>query len=932
MAQQESLKYFTIADGLPSNHIYKCVQDKRGFLWIATENGLSRFDGQRFKNFTVSDGLPDNEILDIFLDSAERLWIIPFSKTLAFLDTKTNKIISNSKGMRGLPEIETRNGLLGNIIDDKRLAFYGNDAVKIIEGNKIVYGYQTPDDRVYYVKKGKAGEIILSPHAVVYLQNGKLINKGPSLLGTYKYGITVNKVIEKKDMVFIFRGDSVMIQLKHLDEKLLPDTKTKKYPFRVWNIAVLNNYIGATGRDGIIYLLNPETLEIERTIETNENVKDITEDKEGNFWVSTDSRGLLKITKPLIYTIPVPLQDKNITALGVDPTGILAGNNSANLIKIKANHFEEYVLVPNREKYNNIIVKKIFKYKGSDCIVSLNGLHLGEKGVFKKLIDTKGFKDAVFINDSTLLLGAYNYLYRYNFNSGRLDTLVKKRITAVALSTSGDFYYGSNDGLYKLRNGKPEYFGTKNNLLSNNVTTLLSTGDNLIWVGTASDTLLALNNDSIILKLSIKNNFKGSICKTLAAKSNGQIWIGTERSLGRIDYVLQNGRINYNCTYFDKSDGLSNGQVNQIVFFRDTVFAATNEGINKLSANSKPIIRDIAVYITRIFVNNKDVDVNDSYVLEPQENNIQIEFSGVDLTEIKHQFQYKINNSEWQNIFDNTLSLSSLAYGSYTIALRTLKRNNQPSLQFATVKIKIKTPLLYSPVIWLIGIVLITAFIFWLINRRKLLKQKNIFQQQLALEQQRNKITADLHDDIGASLSSLQLNSAVAGQLINRDVKQARQVLDKIEAQAKNIADRIGDIIWSMKPGKDEFMTISSRIKNFANDILSATNINYSIQIDKQADTAIKDIGCRKNIVLITKEALNNAVKYSKAGFIAIDLKIENQSIKLSICDDGVGFTANGITGNGLANMKRRTEELNGVFSLKTQENAGTVISCVIPL
>ena len=124
----------------------------------------------------------------------------------------------------------------------------------------------------------------------------------------------------------------------------------------------------------------------------------------------------------------------------------------------------------------------------------------------------------------------------------------------------------------------------------------------------------------------------------------------------------------------------------------------------------------------------------------------------------------------------------------------------------------------------------------------------------------------------------------------------------------------------------------SSRIKNFANDILSATNINYSIQIDKQADTAIKDIGCRKNIVLITKEALNNAVKYSKAGFIAIDLKIENQSIKLSICDDGVGFTANGITGNGLANMKRRTEELNGVFSLKTQENAGTVISCVIPL
>ena len=70
------------------------MQDKKGFLWIATENGLSRFDGHSFKNFTVKDGLPDNDILDIFLDSAGNVWMIPFAKNPAYVDAKTNRIVN----------------------------------------------------------------------------------------------------------------------------------------------------------------------------------------------------------------------------------------------------------------------------------------------------------------------------------------------------------------------------------------------------------------------------------------------------------------------------------------------------------------------------------------------------------------------------------------------------------------------------------------------------------------------------------------------------------------------------------------------------------------------------------------------------------------------------------------------------------------------
>ena len=223
------------------------------------------------------------------------------------------------------------------------------------------------------------------------------------------------------------------------------------------------------------------------------------------------------------------------------------------------------------------------------------------------------------------------------------------------------------------------------------------------------------------------------------------------------------------------------------------------------------------------------------------------------------------------------------------------------------------------------------GLVFWWFNHRKFEQQKNAFQQQLALEQQRNKITADLHDDIGATLSSLQINSAVANQLLNKNPKEAQKVLDKIETQSQNLADKMGDIIWSLKPGKEEFMTISTRIKNFVNEILGCTNIKYSIQTDLVLDNLIKDITLRKNIVLIMKEGVNNVAKYSKASKLDIKLGWVNNIITIEIIDNGIGFEINEASGNGIANMRKRVEELNGNFNITSIVKQGTTIFVNIP-
>ena len=83
-SQSTQTIFYTTKDGLPSNSIYKSILDNHGFLWIATDNGVSKFDGKNFKTYTTSHGLPDNEITDIFIDSSNRIWVTPFRRTAAY--------------------------------------------------------------------------------------------------------------------------------------------------------------------------------------------------------------------------------------------------------------------------------------------------------------------------------------------------------------------------------------------------------------------------------------------------------------------------------------------------------------------------------------------------------------------------------------------------------------------------------------------------------------------------------------------------------------------------------------------------------------------------------------------------------------------------------------------------------------------------------
>lgn len=463
---------------------------------------------------------------------------------------------------------------------------------------------------------------------------------------------------------------------------------------------------------------------------------------------------------------------------------------------------------------------------------------------------------------------------------------------------------------------------------------------NQYWVGTNQGIYLLDKDFEDLKNFNANNGLAGTYIYGLLLDDDGSVFCSHQRGLSSINATT------FQVTNYDKNDGIQDWDFNNRAFYKTTdgtLFFGGVSGFNYFKPPLQPYsYYKPEVYIDEILVNNKQykVTVNADEIkkmdLNYKENNISIKALIKDLSNANaRQLIYRIKeiDSKWKHLPNGTsINFNNLASNNYTLELGYYDKYLNEEVPQKILLISISAPFYREIWFWSLIAFLIAGLIFWVYSKRKFAKQQQEFKQQLALEQQRNKITADLHDDIGSTLSSLQINSAVANQLLLKNPIEAQKILEKIESQSEQLSDKIGDIIWSMKPGKEEFLTLTSRIKNFANEIVGSTNINYKIKIDKQIDKVITDISARKNIVLFVKEATNNAVKYSKAKQLTILIQIIENQIDIEISDDGVGFDTSITKGNGLGNMKKRIEELNGKFSITSEPNLGTTIKAIIPV
>jgi signal transduction histidine kinase/Tfp pilus assembly protein PilF len=205
--------------------------------------------------------------------------------------------------------------------------------------------------------------------------------------------------------------------------------------------------------------------------------------------------------------------------------------------------------------------------------------------------------------------------------------------------------------------------------------------------------------------------------------------------------------------------------------------------------------------------------------------------------------------------------------------------------------------------------------------------------QKFAISKMRNKISQDLHDDIGASLSSLQIYGAVAEKTFKTNPEKAIEMLHKIYTQSKTVMENMNDIVWSMNTNNAKATSLEAKVKNYSVELLSDNNINFNCNIDASVEPMLKSITAKRNILLIIREAMNNIAKYSKATNASLQINVFDKNLEIKITDNGLGFDINnGKKGNGLENMKQRAKELNGKLDIATSCKNGTSIFITIPL
>lgn len=979
-----SMKRLSQDDGLSQGSNYFRYEDSKGFMWITGNDALNRYDGSTIKVYNLNRyfkdcpplqqgyGFAEDDESNVYIGSVNGLYIY-HRKTDKFT---LQKIHTNGDESLAIPfafkdgkvwcfnrkyEITTYNvsdGKIKNVLQVPlptinsihvydmlgpdgisfyyRFPFFDNDNNLWFFGAQEVYTFNGNKKSLQQVEFNtlKSSHVLLLCTYFDKQHNELLIGTDKGLI-SYNINSRRERFIQSVghssalDEVSSIAGAGDMIALRCTSGTLLSDWKFDRYCWANYPSKIMNR-----------------------------RVYDFGFDKAGRLWMCDDGLGqaIYNFSQPLLPKIPgnnndaTKLKQKGVGGFAEMPNGDIIFQNGFLLehSKRKLKMMQPVSAALGYKTETDFIRKGIWMY-------GLDKDHLQLKVYFLRKSEAPVLKHIISIpkqlgtcntlkvlNDGRVLISFSNGLFWLKKN----ELIPIKTIPGKSLFTISPL--SSNKYAISYLNKDMLLVRTDSTDNINLVQTILPGAQSFYmqedirrrqyWIGTNKGIYLLDKCFKTIKHFDANNGLAGTYIYGLLLDDAGNAWCSHQRGLSSIDART------FQITNYNKEDGIQDWDFNNRAFYKaidGTLYFGGVGGFNYFKPPLRPVSHYAPeVYVDEILVNNKiflpDSSANEIKELHllHRDNNIVLKAIVKDLDNTS-ELIYRLRESDvqWKHLpAKSMLTFSSLAPGNYLLELGVFDKYKHQNLHQKTIRIFIEAPFYLRPWFWVIVAILATAIIAWRYHSIKLRKQRTAFRQRLELEKQRNKITADLHDDIGASLSSLQVNSIVAHELLHHHPDRAQKVLEKIASQSKNLSESIGDIIWSMKPGKDEFMTMSSRIRNFANDIMGNTNIHYQIDIDDQINTQITDITVRKNIVFITKEAINNVVKYSKATTLFVTLHMEAGNIILSICDNGIGFEPKRQSGNGLANMKRRAEEIAGEWILETAPEQGTKITIRIPL
>ncbi|MEO7046215.1 MAG: 7TM diverse intracellular signaling domain-containing protein [Ferruginibacter sp.] len=317
------------------------------------------------------------------------------------------------------------------------------------------------------------------------------------------------------------------------------------------------------------------------------------------------------------------------------------------------------------------------------------------------------------------------------------------------------------------------------------------------------------------------------------------------------------------------------------------------------------------------------------------------------------------DNFTWQNRIENTLKVFALAAAVIYIAVALLKKNKLMNylavgtaaqiflsiISFILILTGISTEFIFTSPVFYFEMGVIISVIFFLLgltykNRQELIDkiqeqeamklevEKKGFENKLAIinaqQAERNRISADMHDDLGAGMTSIRLYSELAKAKIGSPMIPE---IEKISSSASELIDKMNAIIWSMSSSNDSFGNMIAYIRSYVQEYFEDfPAIKCSISLPEHLPNIEVNGEVRRNIFLVIKEALHNIVKHADATEVVIVMDYNTEGLTLTIQDNGKGIDMNNVRtfGNGLKNMKKRMDDIGVDFSIKNHN--GTLI------
>ena len=423
-----------------------------------------------------------------------------------------------------------------------------------------------------------------------------------------------------------------------------------------------------------------------------------------------------------------------------------------------------------------------------------------------------------------------------------------------------------------------------------------------------------------------------STIQGLASDRSGRIWMISDGGLLVHDPVTQVTRS------FTAANGLHMaGLSGYIQAAKDGSLWASNgaEVLRWWPEHLADVIPKARTYLAHLSIFDRSADslLHRSNVHLPHDRNFLFFTPGVVAPALAGptSFTYHLDGYDKQWLHapaGERIAYTGLPPGRYTLRLRPDGPSMDTDTNEATWTFTITAP--WWRRAWFISLVfLVCGGVVYLVLRYRL-------RQRQRMQQVRDRIARDLHDDIGSTLGSISFFSELARQRLgDRDVDNAQAVMGRIGERSREMIGRMSDIVWSIDPKNDGGGPLAERMRLFAAEILGAKDIVLRFTCDPAMEHLQLDMVQRREFFLVLKEAVSNAAKHAQCSVVEIVFGRVGNALELSVSDNGTGIPTDlgiGLNGNGLGSMNKRAASLGGTLLFSGRDGGGTTIRLTAPV